>query len=400
MTAPIGERGRLGAALRELDELAAARKPAKSCRVPSPVDPDARPGDVSVVEDLRKPGPPRSPIRMGDGVVKCPHGTLDRPSCKRRSCSVCGPRWARDWRRVLAVNLEHAGVDVTTIAITAPGRDRLPWACTRNHKHEGKHGCKVEERALREWCETLGWRWQKLRQAARQRVKRELGAVPPEIMCRVWEPQKRGAPHVHLVVRFGSKYEQALAWSYLRHLRELAPLYDFGEVQRRRGGGPDLQPITGQDAARYLASYLTGRSAKKHSIRENISDPRLPRSLLWLTPRLTRQTLVTMRTLRRARHLWAASYRKCDVPRWTGLEEAVAVTVVFRTIYPKRAGPTRDADGALMWARTVGAYVDAHTPALEWDGEALTRPDDWDLKLTRMAFEATRDPEWKREAVA
>jgi hypothetical protein len=314
---------------------------------------------------------------------------------------VCGPRWARDWQRVLGINLEAAGVDVTTIAITAPGKDRLPWACTKNHKHEGTKGCRCQERPLREWCETLPYRWRLLRQAARLRVKRELGIAPPELYCRVWEPQKRGAPHVHLVVPFGTGRDKVIAWAYLRALRDLAPHYDFGDVQKRRAKngrkGPDLQPITGREASRYLANYLTGRTDKKHSIRENISDPRLPRSLLWLTPKLTRETLVTMRTLRRARHLWAAWEKRCDVPRWTSLEEAVRVAIVFRTIYPKRAGPNGDIDGALSWAQSVGPYVDAHAPGLEWDGEALVRPFEWDRKLARMAFEATRDPQWRRD---
>src|SRR5581483_9145233 len=98
------------------------------------------------------------------------------------------------------------------------------------------------------------------------------------ILERVWEPQKRGAPHLHLVVPYGTPRERKVAQIFRAELARLAPKYGFGHVQGK------LAPISGEDAARYLASYLTGRRRKKSSIRENIADPRLPKSLLWETP--------------------------------------------------------------------------------------------------------------------
>lgn len=335
---------------------------------------------------------------------RCPNGTLWKPSCKRRSCSFCGPRWARDWQRVLGVNLDAVGVPVATIAITGPGADRLPWdeeACkqrAKNHVHSGRRGCRVQQRALREWCDTLSYRWQLFRQAARLATKRELGYAPPWILCRVWEPQKRGVPHLHLVVPFGSPVEQQAARVFLKHLKRLAREYDFGQVGRHKG--PELQPIEGREAARYLANYLAGRTGKKTSIRDNIADPKLPRSLLWLTPRLTRKTLVTMRTLRRARHLWAASSGLCDVPRWRDLVEAVRIVGVFRSIYPQRAGPNGDLDGALAWAASINRAVTARAPELEYDGHAWVRNGGWDLELTALAFQVTHDPAWQGSRAA
>jgi hypothetical protein len=342
-------------------------------------------------------------------IDRCPNGTMWKPSCKRRSCPVCGPRWARDWQRVLGANLEALGVEVVTIAITGPGADRLPWDeehCAqrrlgKHHRHSGGRGCRVQQRALREWCDTLTYRWQLLRHAARLATKRELGYAPPWLVCRVWEPQKRGVPHLHLVLPFGTGFEQQAARVFLKHLKRLAREYDFGHVGRHKG--PELQPISGREAARYLANYLAGRTAKKTSIRDNIADPKLPRSLLWLTPKLTRETLVTMRTLRRCRHLWAAWDGICDPPRWSGMVEAVKVAKAFRTIYPKRAGPCVNFDDALAWAQSIERRVVNGMPKLVWDDELheYVPNVERDRELTRLAILATHDHGWReREAVA
>ena len=294
-------------------------------------------------------------------LERCPNGTIWKPSCKRRSCLFCGPRWARDWRRVLAVNLEATGGAVATIAITGPGAERLPWdehycRVVRGrgpHKHSGPRGCRVQERAVREWAETLSYRWRLLRQAARIATKRELGEAPPWVLARVWEPQKRGVPHLHLVVPYETWREKRAADCFRRHIARLAREYDFGGVQGK------LAPIEGKEAARYVANYLAGRTAKKSSIRDNISDPNLPRSLLWLTPRLTRETFVTMRTLRRARHVWAWADGRCELPVFATWEEGLRVAVAFRSVYPKRAGPVPagfDGGTKLELAKLTDAY--------------------------------------------
>jgi hypothetical protein len=337
--------------------------------------------------------------------LRCPNGTLWKPSCKRRACPVCGPRWARDWQRVLGVNLEALGGPVATIAITGPGADRLPWDddyCLARgirdlgrHRHSGVRGCRVQERPIREWCDTLSYRWQLLRQAARLATKREIGYAPPWLLARVWEPQKRGVPHLHLVVPYGSFAERHAADVFRKHLARLVGEYDFGHVQGR------LQPLEGREAARYLANYLAGRTGKKTSIRANIADPNLPRSLLWLTPRLTSETMVTMRTLRRARHLWAWAAGVCDPPKWSSFEEAVRIATVFRSIYPKRAGPPVAVAEALAFARSrTGRSITRAIPDLEWDGYAWVRPPEVDVELVRVAFDLTRDPDWRREGVA
>lgn len=332
-----------------------------------------------------------APPLMGEAGAggRCPNATLWKSSCKSRGCPVCGPRWARNQQTALGIGLEWAGVKVATIAITAPGADVLPWDedhCAprhrgRAHKHSGARGCRCEARPLREWCETLPWRWKKLREAARLATKRQLdeegrGDVVPWVLCRVWEPQKRGAPHNHLVVPFGTPAERRAAEAFRAHLERLAPEYGFGRLQKT------LKAIEGREAARYLANYLAGRTGKKSSIRQNIADPRLPKSLVWLTPVVTSVSEsprmvamrdargvglgsgVTMRTLRRARHLWAVFAGLFeDHPCWANLEEAVIAVIAFRRVYPKRAGPPGDEAAALAWARAIDRAngVD-HTP--------------------------------------
>jgi len=135
----------------------------------------------------------------------------------------------------------------------------------------------------------------------------------------------------------------------VRKLKELAPEYGFGFVDRK------LQAIDGATAARYIARYVTGRSSRKATIRENVSHPNMPRSLIWQTPALSsvsdspriaamrtrlgvrRPTGVSMRTLRRACHLWAWARKVCDEgPAWTSLREAAVVGTVYRLAYGKR----------------------------------------------------------------
>jgi hypothetical protein len=279
----------------------------------------------------RLPAPPSTAAR---GPF-CPNATVWHPSCKRRDCPVCGPRWARNWRQCMEANLTALGRPVTMIAITPPGADRLPWDRSRcRHRPgvrcSGKRGCRVQDRALREWCDTLTLRWGWLRRAARQAVKRAGFEVPP-ILERVWEPQKRGTPHLHLVMPFGAAKEPAAVQRFAEELSRLAPDYDFGHVDRGRlvEGERRLQPIAGAEAARYLAHYLTGRSRKKASIRDNIADPRLPRSLIWLAPRLTRITGCTMRRLRYVRWAFAGLAGRVDAPPRLRGQELVDVALAM-----------------------------------------------------------------------
>jgi hypothetical protein len=328
---------------------------------------------------------------------KIPGEEARKVSCKRRDCPRCGVNWARDWSKVNELNLEAYGGQIVMVTITAPGEDRLPWdeahcARRRTHRHSGPAGCRVQQRAAREWSDTLTWRWSKLRKAAILATQRQLAETfalgpAPSILERAYEPQKRGVPHLHLVLGYRTRSERDAAHVFVGHLKRLAGEYDFGFADgsgKKRGmrnarpvverHGIELRPMTGRDAARYLANYLTGRNpTKKSSIRENISHPTMPRSLLWLTPALTsvssserigamrerlgiaRGTGVTMRMLRRARHFFAALEGRCPAPNWRDTTDALLTLSVFLQAFHHR-GPPVDLRPALETA----AYVDQH----------------------------------------
>ena len=264
-------------------------------------------------------------------------------SCKRRSCSYCGRRWARNWETVTRTNLADYGGPVALVSITAPGADVLPWACSREHQHSGPKGCRVEAAAADEWAENAPANYRALRDAARAACKR--AGFKPTLLERVWEPQKRGVPHLHLVLGLGSELEKIAAARFVDELARLAPDYLFGFVDRK------LEPISAREASRYLAGYLTGRSKRKEGIRSNIADPRMPRSLIWLTPVLTRVTLVTMRRLRYARWYLAALARRVTVlPVLYGQDAVDVARVAVRLEGERRRGPP-DAGDELAFRR-------------------------------------------------
>jgi hypothetical protein len=225
--------------------------------------------------------------------------------CKRRDCPRCGVPWALAWQTSSHVNLDAYHGPVALVTITAPGADVLPWSCAGAHQHSGTRGCRVKDDAADVWSAHCRENWQQLRDAARAACRRR--GLKPTLLERVWEPQKRGVPHLHLVVGMGTLDEREAAQAFVEELHRLAADYMFGFVDRK------LALVKPEEAARYLSSYLLGRSRKKGTIRENISDPRMPRSLVWITPALTTSTRVTMRTLRYARWYLAALNDRCDV---------------------------------------------------------------------------------------
>lgn len=308
----------------------------------------------------------------------CPNATVWRSSCKSRTCPVCGPPWARDQQRKLGENLAEYGGPVVMITITPPGADRLPWDeahCAgrgrpgKPHRHSGKRGCRVQHRAAREWTETLTWRASRLRNAAMMAAERAVGHRPAYLGS-VYEIQKRGVPHLHLVYGYGLPSDIAAARALVRAFVSLAPSYDFGWPDRK------LRAMSSTEATKYLAHYLVGRSSGKPAIRELLEDPamktllergldprrgrrRMSLPLVWVTPKLSRRTLITMRTLRRSRHVYAAlNYPDVPLPRWSSVEEAVKTGAVFRRLYQRRAPPDAAAlEYALEWAKAIDPHV-------------------------------------------
>lgn len=325
---------------------------------------------------------------------RCPTpNSFTGSSCKRRGCPVCGVPWAKSVGTVNEKGLEALGGSVVMIAITPPGQDVLPWACRKEHRdrhgsplpHSGKRGCKIDDEAADRWSEDLSARWKKLRDAARKAVERAGFPRAGLAIDRFYEPQKRGIAHLHVIAAARTPIEYAAANRFAEELHRLAPEYGFGFVDRGNRTKNQACPvrnhrdrsqlgscicshalptITAQEARRYLVSYLTGRSGKKNTIRENISHPRMPRSLWWISPALTslstnariegmRERLgveagtgITMRRLRLVRWYYACLQGRCSIfPRLFGQDILDVALVAVRT-EPKKSRAPGETDEA------------------------------------------------------
>jgi hypothetical protein len=241
------------------------------------------------------------------------HGTCPTPNpfsgatCKRRGCPHCGKGWCRSYGAVMRVNLEHYTGErgfVVLVSVTAPGKRELPWSCGKDHVHGGPRGCRVKDDHADLWSSDCSLRLRKLRDAARIAVDRAGLPVESLWLDRVWEPQRRGVPHAHIVCGANTAIEYAAAMRFHAELLRLAPEYGFGKQVHVTA------KMSASNAARYLTGYLMGRSGKKGTVRDNLGDPRMPRLLVYVARALTSETKVTMRRLRYARWYFAAVRRQ------------------------------------------------------------------------------------------
>jgi len=279
--------------------------------------------------------------RSVNGRSACPTpDPFTGSNCKRRGCPHCGKGWVASWEAITRLNLGALGGRVVLLSLTAPGADLLPWACDRAHVHAGASGCQVDRAYADVWAERASENWRRLRDAARKAVDRAGLPTAALVLERVWEPQKRGVPHLHVVAGARTPDELAAVELFEAELRERAVEYGFG---------PQLhatRPMEAREASRYLAGYLLGRSKRKGSIRDNLAHPRMPHSLIWITPAigslsehermvgwrerlgLRRGTGLTMRRLRYARWYLAALKGKLYVfPRLIGVERLAVAGV-------------------------------------------------------------------------
>lgn len=272
---------------------------------------------------------------------RCPTPSpFNGANCRRRRCPHCGKGWVASWEAITKHNIAALGGSFVLLSLTAPGADRLPWSCDRDHVHSGARGCRVKADYADTWAAAAPDNWRRLRDAARLAVKRAGLPTAALVLERVWEPQKRGVPHLHVIAGARTPDERAAVERFHAELKRLAPEYGFG---------PQLhitKPMTAAEAARYLAGYLLGRSKRKGTIRDNLGDPRMPRSLIWITPAiaststgermtawrerlgLSRGTGLTMRRLRVARWYLAALKGRVTAYPSTRGEELVAVARV------------------------------------------------------------------------
>lgn len=233
-------------------------------------------------------------------------------SCKARRCPGYGPLWAGDQRRKLFDNLSAfedlvrvRDAAVVMFAVTAPGADSLPW--DRAHcRHLGAHrcsgdlGCRVERGAAKEWNRTAPDRWRALHRRASIATTRLYGSGDGLwMLSRVWEKQARGVLHVHPVFACATPRQRGAAEYYLGRLDAWAREYGFGFVSRK------FRPQPARGAAAYLSAYFCHGKKKKMNLRESVTTPDMPRSIVHVSSRLTQATGITMRELRFRRFVWA-----------------------------------------------------------------------------------------------
>lgn len=210
--------------------------------------------------------------------------------------------WAGDQRRKLFENLgAYSGGTVVVLAVTAPGRDALPWDegyCRERgeHVHRRPAGCRVDRYKGTHWNLSASDRWRRLHRRAYQAVTRH--GVRPVLLARVFEKQRRGVLHVHPVLGFKTPAERHAAQLYTRYLSEFASQCGFGFSERK------LASRSPKRVAAYLSSYFVAGKKGKLTLRESVMASDMPRSIVYVSTALTQATGVTMRELRFRRFVW------------------------------------------------------------------------------------------------
>jgi hypothetical protein len=232
-------------------------------------------------------------------------------TCRTRSCPGYSHLWAGDTRRKLFANLDaYPGTDVVLGTVTAPGQDVLPWdrehcSVLGEHRCSGALGCRIDRERAAAWNKEAPAKWRDLHRAAYQRCQR--AKLKPWLLVRPWEMQHRGALHVHPVLAYGTARERHAARTYMRHLAELAPHYGFGYVDRK------LEVMSKRAAAAYLSAYFVTGKNEKLSLQHSVTTHHMPRSIVYVSTRLTMKSGITMRELRFRRYVWrvAPSWVQC-----------------------------------------------------------------------------------------
>jgi hypothetical protein len=253
---------------------------------------------------------------------ECFHSLWQGGRCKRRSCPGYAPIYLRDQAIKLRENLAAWDGKTFLVKLTAPGADVLPWdpgKCREGeHRCSGKIGCRVYGQAAAVWNATVTNRLGDLLKAARERTRRKHGEDRVAVLAYVCEAQQRGVFHPHVVLGFRTAADRAALETFRNSIRRLRGEYGFGTGRQGSfdGGKPDR--FSGSDAGRYISKYLRPDGAKKSFVPlleavEQVTprDPATGRRKhllrpVYVSPRLTRITGVTMGFLRFCRWVFAA----------------------------------------------------------------------------------------------
>lgn len=201
-----------------------------------------------------------------------------------------------DYRRVLLAALGLVEYPVAVVTVTAPGWD----------EYDPVHGLPQHETSEhKRWNCTAAIRWSRLDRRVKSQLRREGHRV--ELLARVAQRQKRGLDHLHLVLGLQDYAAVASTQRYVALLKESGAEYGFGFIDdpwRKRGQFKHSMVIGhGLVAAAYLTKYLTDGGESSQLV-QLVNSADASWRALWVSPNLTRRSLVTCRRLRRVRHAW------------------------------------------------------------------------------------------------
>lgn len=225
--------------------------------------------------------------------------------CHSLRCGSCFALRLGDWRASYRLNLGSIDGSAVMATLTAPGDDVLP---------RDEHG-RCLERPLEEWSSTRDERWRRLRNAAQIAARRRAG-VRAHLLAPTWEPQRRGAPHLHVPLDTSTPQLTIAAQVFVNYLHDNHARYGFGFADSWSRLKRFSHPL---QAAAYLSSYLTAATpGRQKSMAANFRSPHTPRRPMAISRRLTMRTGVTQRNLRRHRqvHVWRSG--AAPVPLWWG----------------------------------------------------------------------------------
>jgi hypothetical protein len=103
-----------------------------------------------------------------------------------------------------------------------------------------------------------------------------------------------------------------------------------------------------QHAAAYLSSYFVKGPQGKTALWESVRSPAMPRSIVYVSTKLTMQTGCTMRTLRLKRalyYLWGASVTFDELRAVAALLQAFPGSQIVPRNERQRGPPVRDEVG-------------------------------------------------------
>lgn len=211
------------------------------------------------------------------------------------------------------------GSGLRLVVLTAPGADVLPWdeaRCTAEgpHTHSGPAGCRVLSGPRDRWEEALSDNWRGLREAASQHCARRGFSAP--LVAWVDEDQGREVFHRNLLLE-----DSPAGRAFHAAVVALAPRYGFGFVDRKHRAFDAVRAVNSFDAVRavnYLCGYLvsgaSGKRARRTDLTAAARRAKRYRRVWVVSPRLTKRTGCTRRSLRLGRQIWAARQGFCPFP--------------------------------------------------------------------------------------